>query len=833
VLDCMRQVVMNTLFSRFASICSELIPIALLLPACVLGSTAKNVPPESPIVIDATAAPAPPKALPFPVGGRSPRGHVLGANDRYLTFDGNPWFPLMGEFHYARYPESAWEKELLKIKAAGITVVSTYVFWIHHEEVESTFDWSGQRDLRRFVQLCAKHGLYVWIRIGPWGHGEVRNGGLPDWLLAKTAARENNPVYLDDVRRFDSEIAKQVSGMFWKDGGPIIGIQLENEYSARGPGKGEEHILRLREIARETGLDAPFFTVTGWDNAVVPSRDILPTFGGYADGFWWRSLTELPPTPNYFFTNIRCEENVDFNLQSKHPEIDSLDTHYPFLTAEMGGGMANSYHRRPVLAADDTAAMEIVKLGSGVVGYGYYMFHGGTNPDGVRTTLQESQATGYPNDLPVKSYDFQAPLGEFGQVHDAYRVLKTLHLFLNDFGASLVPMTSYFPERQPKDKEDVVTPRVAARMRQDQGFLFINNHERAQQMPEKKKFQVQIKLASGTLQVPRNPTNIPSDAYTIWPLNLDLGSVTLHYATAQLLCKLDEPRTYVFFAWPGITPEFAFDNKKGISIESSHASVVRVKNVAYVNGIAPGTQSSIYVRSDDGTNIRIMVLSREQALNLWKLKVAGKDRLVLSPANLYFADDGLHLTAEQTSSLKVGLLPALAYVPAGFKQEQTDGVFETYGTHVDPIDAKVQLLKIKDMGPDPPVKMGKEVALAPENSDFDEAARWTINISQSTPQFAGTIFVKIAYQGDVARLYTNGRLLTDNFYNGTPWFICLDRIPAEQRSKIELRILPLSSRSPFYLPKRAWPSFPPDGQLAEVTDIQALPEYEAVLKAER
>ena len=74
-------------------------------------------------------------------------------------------------------------------------IISTYIFWIHHEEVEGQFDWSGQRNLREFVQLCAKHGLCVYPRIGPWAHREVRNGGLPDWLLKKGPTRVNDPAY--------------------------------------------------------------------------------------------------------------------------------------------------------------------------------------------------------------------------------------------------------------------------------------------------------------------------------------------------------------------------------------------------------------------------------------------------------------------------------------------------------------------------------------------------------------------------------------------------------------------------------------------------------------
>jgi beta-galactosidase GanA len=80
----------------------------------------------------------------------------------------------MGEFHFARYPENEWREELLKMKAGGVDIVSTYVFWIHHEEIEEQFDWSGSRNLRRFIQTCQEAGLKAFVRCGPWDHGEVR-----------------------------------------------------------------------------------------------------------------------------------------------------------------------------------------------------------------------------------------------------------------------------------------------------------------------------------------------------------------------------------------------------------------------------------------------------------------------------------------------------------------------------------------------------------------------------------------------------------------------------------------------------------------------------------
>src|SRR5579863_1653709 len=125
------------------------------------------------ITIDART----PSDVPKPVSYRggtatSASGHSIGVNSMYLTMDGRPWLPVMGEFHYSRVPESEWEEELLKMKSAGVEIVSTYVIWIHHEEIQGEFDWSGQRDLRRFAELCRRHGLYLVVRIGPWTHGE-------------------------------------------------------------------------------------------------------------------------------------------------------------------------------------------------------------------------------------------------------------------------------------------------------------------------------------------------------------------------------------------------------------------------------------------------------------------------------------------------------------------------------------------------------------------------------------------------------------------------------------------------------------------------------------
>lgn len=161
-------------------------------------------------------------------------------NKEYLMRDNKPWFPVMGEFHYSRYRDDLWEESLRKMKAGGVTVVATYAFWIHHEEEESVYDFTGCRNVGKFLAICKKLDLPVFLRIGPWCHGEVRNGGFPDWLLEKQIPlRCDDPAYLTLARRYWEALYQQVKGQMYEDGGSVIGIQIENEYGHVGGQTGE------------------------------------------------------------------------------------------------------------------------------------------------------------------------------------------------------------------------------------------------------------------------------------------------------------------------------------------------------------------------------------------------------------------------------------------------------------------------------------------------------------------------------------------------------------------------------------------------------------------
>ena len=180
------------------------------------------------------SAPASPKKIytgHLKLGGTSPSGGSIEVNSFYMSEDGQPVVPVMGEFHYSRFPAEQWEEAILKMKAGGLTVIPTYVFWNIHEEKEGVFDWTGNKNLRRFIELFRKHDMATIVRIGPFCHGEIRNGGLPDWLFAHPVeVRSNDANYLKYVERLYQEIAAQLEGLYYKDGGPIIGIQIENEH---------------------------------------------------------------------------------------------------------------------------------------------------------------------------------------------------------------------------------------------------------------------------------------------------------------------------------------------------------------------------------------------------------------------------------------------------------------------------------------------------------------------------------------------------------------------------------------------------------------------------
>jgi hypothetical protein len=743
--------------------------ISKLLLAAVCGSLMFSPRIRADVVSATIQTPPPAETGYFKFGtATNPAGHEISLNSRSLLFDGRPVFPVMGEMHYSRVPQAEWRDELLKMKAGGVDIVATYVFWIHHEEIEGQWDWSGQRDLKKFLQTCNELGLKVVVRCGPWCHGEVRNGGFPDWVVAHKdwKLRSTDTNFLAAVKMLYGEISKQLQGELWKDGGPVIGIQVDNEF--RGP---PNYLLTLKKIAIESGIDVPLYIKTGWPamTTPVPLAELLPLFGAYADGFWERDTKPMDGNSweNFTFKFTRTDTGVGDDTLGGGKFGDTAGTEkYPYLTCEVGGGMPASYHRRMNYDPRDVEAVALCQLGSGSSLMGYYMYHGGQNPDGKLSTLQESQATGYPNDLPVKSYDFNAPIGEFGQINPQYYWLRRLHLFLHDFGGSLSQMPLSLPDVKPVDKNDLYTLRWAVRSDGNSGYVFVNNYQRLQPMPAKTNVQFKLNLPGGEFVFPSRPVTIPADGFFIWPFNLDLGGAKLIYATAQPICKTEDGATQtIFFAeTPGVPAEFVFD---------SQTLAGRASSQAVFENVRPGHEPAIKLQTKAGGEIRIVLLNEADSLALRK-NAAG------------------HVVFEEKSEMAS-------------------------------VEIKPELLQPAGPAREIPLSRGKSpIAIAPVDSDFTNAAIWKIKLPANLDLNLNPI-LRIHYVGDAARLTLNGRLIEDNFYAGRTFDLGLNRYAPEiLTGDLRLEILPLRKDAPIFFEPKDKPDFGGQDSLVKLQSAEII-----------
>lgn len=633
-----------------------------------------------------------------------------------LIIGGKRVVPVMGEVHYSRISENEWTDEVRKMREGGVTIIATYVFWNHIEEQQGIFDWSGQRNLRRFIEICKVEDMPVVLRVGPYCHGEVRCGGIPDWVV-KTGCklRSMDKRFLAYTENLYRQIFTQVHGLLWKDGGPVVACQFDNEYGGDGA-----YLMALKGMAKNIGFDLPFYTRTGWPEMRKPTPfgEMIPLYGDYADGFWDRSTKE--GAGNYWkafhFKGFRSSTAIATEqLKNQKEKLSAGDEQYPYFTCELGGGMMTSYHRRVYLYPEDAYSMALVKLGSGSNLLGYYMYHGGTNPEGHLTYLNENQRTlsTNHNDLPVKTYDFQAPLGEFGQRNPHYYGLRPLHLFMQDFGEILAPMEATFPVTHAPKQYDDSYLRWSFRSEDNSGFVFVNNYERFASLTDKKGVQFEV----CGVKFPRRPITIPASTMTLFPVNMPVGNSTLTYATVQPVAGRDGK--IWFEKKDGIAAEFAWDGKVRTIKKTSTE-----KPFATLGGI-----------------------------EMYLIATADAERLFLNEEQQETA-----VTAVEFSKVK--------------EAEGTRGI--TIGI--------------------------AKVAEEPNDEDFAKAAVYCITLPADSCLRQG--LMSIHYKGDVARLYADGKLIGDNFYNGHPFLCGLWRIPAHVK-ELELRILPLQSDMPVYFPREA------------------------------
>lgn len=697
--------------------------------------------------------------MPIPLAMGEQKGDKsFGCNSRFLEKDGMPWLPVMAEFHFTRYDEAEWELELRKIKAAGVDIVSSYLFWIFYEEEQGVFRFDKKRDIAHFLELCRKVGLYAFMRIGPWCHGECRNGGFPDWLQhSGVPLRCNDEEYLRLVRRLFSAYADEIKPYLFRNGGTVIGIQLENELPDNGA-----HLEELKRIALSCGLEVPYYTVTGWGPRVTefPEGQMLPVFGCYPAAPWEGHTRPLGVNKNYFFSTLRNDSSIgNDRISGKASDDESILKNIPHLTCELGPGNQLTYLRRPTIKTEDVISLATVSLGSGNCLPGYYMFHGGFNPpEGL---YQESKASGYTNDLPVSSYDFQAPLDEYGQPRESYFYFRRLHQFIHCCEASLAQMTCTAPDVLPESENDNKTPRMYFRGNTKGGYLFYNTHQRNARLSPVKNLIVCVQYEKELCSY--GPVDICEGSYGVMPVRQKLQGAEIEFMTLMPLWSgvYKNKPSFVCCIQSGISPVIELTGN--VQVKNAGMCSIKNKNGNTLISIADVSKSITLEIVRDGIGVDIIVLCEEDSLYFNAVNTKNGTEFVIKDG-IVFEDKGKILSFEKTEKS----LP----------------------------EKCVRLHKAENL------RIGAENMYAQFLfAEADECPEYILEVSASLSDICYDAIFSFDVCGDVIQLYADDMLIADDFLRAKQWRVSLRRLLPYIRKGCELRIKcsPVSENRDVYL----------------------------------
>ena len=495
------------------------------------------------------------------------------------------------------------------------------------------------------------------MRFGPYCNAEIKNGGLPDWIVnnKNLITRSNDPLYLEYTRRWYQAVYDQVKGLLWKDGGPVMALQLENEYVR--PGMIVSHLLNLKKMAVEIGFDVPLYSMTHWMDSEYPKGEIVPYAGFYIEAPWTASGKNEIPTSNFeFFTYNRLSDNIGTDIIKIEGDVESLsgeNNDSPFFTCEIGVGTTAFYQRRAVVPEEMAGENINLRLGCGANMMGYYMYTGGTNPVGKISTYQSSG--------PRISYDYQAPIREFGTLGTVMQETKKYNYFMNDFGTALAPAVAYLPTTN-QDRDNL---QWAVRLNGNTGYLFCSNYLYKHSRKDYKNVQFSIKLKDETIRIPRQKVTVKNGTYFLWPFNQELSNVLLKYSTTQPVCSLKEGNnhTYFFFEDDAIPGEYLIENKDIRNIEVKNGSYRKEKDRYFINQLTPGKECIIKITKENGSTVRFVTLTEEESDHIWKGTIKGKKFVAITNSSLIYDNDKITLIDDQPST------EIWTYEDGNFKQQ--------------------------------------------------------------------------------------------------------------------------------------------------------------------
>jgi len=310
--------------------------------------------------------------------------HTFVVSGRQFLMDGKPYQIISGEMHYTRIPRAYWRDRLQKARAMGLNTITTYVFWNVHEPRPGLFDFSGQNDIGEFIREAQAAGLNVILRPGPYVCAEWELGGYPSWLLKDRSLvlRSTDPKYTAAVDAWFTRLAQEIKPLLLKNGGPIIAVQLENEYGSFGDDKSYLEGLKNELIATGIG-DSLLYTADG--PAELPKG----------------SLPELPAV-------------INFGTGDAHQafaKLEQLRPDGPRMSGEYWAGWFDHWGDKHHITDGNEEAAELRWMLQQGYSVSMYMFEGGTSFGWMNGA--NSDGTNYQPD--TTSYDYDAPLAENGE----------------------------------------------------------------------------------------------------------------------------------------------------------------------------------------------------------------------------------------------------------------------------------------------------------------------------------------------------------------------------------------------------------------------------------
>ena len=311
-----------------------------------------------------------------------------------FLLDSKPFVIKAAELHYARIPRPYWEHRIQMCKALGMNTICIYIFWNKHEQQEGIFNWTGDCDVAEFCRLCKKNGMYVIVRPGPYACAEWEMGGLPWWLLKKTniKLRDCDPYFIDRVRRYAEEVGRQLTPLTVENGGPIIMMQVENEYGSYDTNK--PYVSEVRDILKSVGFDKTVLFQCDWSS-----------------NFELNALDDLLWTMN-FGTNAKV---LDQFKRVKHLRPDQ-----PLMCSEYWSGWFDGWGSAHQTRPSDAMVNGIKTMLDNNISFSLYMTHGGSS----FAWWAGANNKGFAPDC--TSYDYDAPINEQGAATPKYYELRNL-----------------------------------------------------------------------------------------------------------------------------------------------------------------------------------------------------------------------------------------------------------------------------------------------------------------------------------------------------------------------------------------------------------------------